>query len=179
MGNFVAGSVQGGALTASGHTATQKQTHIGNSPVPEFPELDAISSDSDLPPTEILSNSSFAGAQSSDESFGKTNRRTASHTGVATAPSPPINTHVNAAETNADEVNAVEPMKAAEAPVPEVNAPQFSDTQDRLRKEILELDVESLKNDVEFLKKRNGKLEERIDDLMKTINAMQQKLTGR
>lgn len=178
MGNFVAGSVQGGTLTASGHTATQKQTHIGNSPEPEFAELDAISSDSDLPPTEILSNSSSAGMQSNDESFRQMNRRTASPTGVATAPSPPVNTH-DAAETNADEVNAAEPIQAAEAPAPEVNAPQFSDTQDRLRKEILELDVEFLKKDVEFLKKRNGKLEERIDDLMKTINSMQQKLTGR
>lgn len=212
MGNFVAGSVQGGNVIATGHTATQTQTYNRRSPQPDFTEFDAISSDSDMPPTEILSSSFPPSTQSSGESFPPA----ASLGSCAKTPSsPPLadsNANVtrgNASETNATnpteaeasraetitlesnpkrfgaDKNNVERTNAAELNAENLDTPKPNDptvdsreyslrtgNQERLRIEILELDVE-------FLKRRNGKLEERIDDLMKIIAAMEQRMNCR
>ncbi|KAF8429592.1 hypothetical protein EV426DRAFT_581932 [Tirmania nivea] len=170
VGNFVAGSIQGGKVIATGHTAIPKQKSLETSPEPAFTELDGISSDSDLPPTEILSSFSSS-THSGDESFHpKTSPKL-----ISTPPASlyPVHSGVKAPEANAIQINATQ-IKAMQTNGTQTDAPEVSEgegRQNRLRVEILELDVE-------FLKRRNAKLEERIDDLMNTIAVMQNRVNS-
>ena len=96
-----------------------------------------------------------------------------------------LNSDINAQEANAATANAAQNI-ATKTSATQTNATTRSirtqtytlevgegeGRQDRLRMEILELDVE-------FLKRRNSKLEERIDDLMNTIGVMQRRMSNR
>lgn len=172
MGNFVAGSVHSGNLTATGHTAIQKQKYIGSSPVPDFTGLDGISSDSDMPPTEILSSYPNS-TQSGDEVLHpKTSPKLSSRPSVNATQTKATQTKVTQAsgtQTRGTQASETQ-TSGTRADTPEIN--QGEGRQDRLCIEILKLDVE-------FLKRRNAMLEERIDDLMNTIAVVQGRVRGR
>lgn len=168
-----------------------QQKYIASSPIPNFTEFDGISSDSDLPPTEILSSSPNS-TQSGDESFHSKTLPESFPTPLASLY--PANPGMKAPETKIAEASVAEASaaaadatqtKATQTKATKTSATQTNETQtdapeviegerrqDRLRMEILELDVE-------FLRKRNAKLEERIDDLVNTIAIMQRRVSGR
>jgi len=92
---------------------------------------------------------------------------------------PEVNAAVNATQTKATQTKVTRTSgtqtcgtqtSGTRADTPEIN--QGEGRQDRLCIEILKLDVE-------FLKRRNAMLEERIDDLMNTIAVVQGRVRGR